>query len=119
MVEVVRHLLYSEELFLNRRILGNNEPWCPLGLLPDFLTGDPDYAGVGSEPSTDIIKILNAWEGLHAHMRAFVAGLTVDQLHRPLRDLSYGSGDVAAVMKGMPQHDLVHIRQAEKALAAG
>jgi hypothetical protein len=118
-VEVVRHLLYSEELFLNRRILGNDESWCPLGLLPDFLVGDPDYAGVGSQPSTDIIQILDAWERLHARMRAFVAGLTVEQLHYPLRDLSYGTGDVAAVMKGMPQHDLVHIRQAEKALATG
>jgi len=115
-VEVLRHLLYSEDLFLNRRILGNAEPWNPLGLLPDFLVGDPAYAGVGSQPTENIRLILDAWEGLHTCMRLYIASVTVEQLHSPLRDLAYGQGKVADVLRGMPQHDLVHIRQAEAAL---
>jgi hypothetical protein len=115
-VEIVRHLLYAEDLFLNRRILGNKEPWNPLGLLPDFLTNDPAYGGVGSEPTEDIAKLLEAWEVIHAHMRDFIASVTEDGLRSPLRDLAYGNGSVGDVLQGMAHHDLDHIRQAEDAI---
>jgi hypothetical protein len=117
-VEVVRHLLYAEDLFLNRRILGNAEPWNPMGLLPDILTKDPAYVGVGSQPTEDIVKILEDWETIHAHMHTFVASVTEDVLRRPLRDLAYGHGTVGDVLQGMPHHNLDHIRQAEKTLQA-
>ena len=116
-VEIVRHLLYAEDLFLNRRILGNTEPWNRLGLLPDFLISDPAYAGVGSEPTDDLGKILESWEALHAHMRHYVAEVTAEQLRSGLRDLAYGQGTVGGVLQGMAQHDLDHIRQAEAALS--
>jgi hypothetical protein len=115
-VEIVRHLLYSEDLFLNRRILGNQEPWNPLGLLPDFLIDHPAYAGVGSEPTEDIAKLLEAWEAIHAHMHAFVASVTEAVLRSPLRDLAYGNGTVGDVLQGMAHHDLDHIRQAEETI---
>jgi hypothetical protein len=115
-VEVVRHLLYAEDLFLNRRILGNAEPWNPLGLLPDFLTNDPAYAGVGSEPIEDITKLLDAWETIHTHMRDFVACVTEAELRSPLRDLAYGNGTVGDVLQGMAHHDLDHVRQVEETL---
>jgi hypothetical protein len=118
-LETVRHLLYAEDLFLNRRILGNSEPWCPLGLLPDFLVSDPAYVGVGSQPSSDLEEILAAWTALHARLQAFVAGVTVEQLKAPLRDLAYGEGVIADVLRGMPIHDLTHIRQAEATLKVG
>lgn len=116
-VEIVRHLLYAEDLFLNRRILGNAEPWNRLGLLPDFLIGAPAYAGVGSEPTDDLDKILEAWEALHARIRHSLAEVTVEQLRSGLRDLAYGQGTVGGVLQGMAQHDLLHIRQAEAALS--
>jgi hypothetical protein len=115
-VEVIRHLLYSEDLFLNRRILGNQEPWNPHGLLPDFLEDDPAYAGVGSQPIEDIGTLLNAWDAIHARMSDFVASVTEAVLRRPLRDLAYGHGTVGDVLQGMAHHDLDHIRQAEKAV---
>jgi hypothetical protein len=115
-VEIVRHLLYAEDLFLNRRILGNAEPWNPMGLLPDILTKDPAYAGVGSKPVEDILVLLDAWQAIHARMHAFVDSVTEEVLRRPLRDLAYGHGTVGDVLQGMPHHDLDHIRQAEGAL---
>jgi len=115
-VEIVRHLLYAEDLFLNRRILGNAEPWNRLGLLPDFLTNDPAYAGVGSEPTEDIARLLEAWEAIHARIRLFVASVTEAELCSPLRDLAYGKGTVGDVLQGMAHHDLDHIRQAEETL---
>ncbi len=115
-VEIVRHLLYAEDLFLNRRILGNAEPWNRLGLLPDFLTNDPAYAGVGSEPIEDIKKLLEAWEAIHARMHAFVAAVTEAELRSPLRDLAYGNGTVGDVLQGMAHHDLDHIHQAEETI---
>jgi hypothetical protein len=71
---------------------------------------------VGSQPSENIRLVLDAWEGLHTCMRAYVASVTADQLRGPLHDLAYGEGTVGIVLKGMAQHDLVHIRQAEAAL---
>jgi hypothetical protein len=115
-VEIVRHLLYAEDLFLNRRILGNQEPWNPLGLLPDFLTNDPAYAGVGSEPIEDIAILLDAWEAIHARMGDFVQSVTEAELRSPLRDLAYGNGTVGDVLQGMAHHDLDHVRQAEETI---
>src|SRR4030042_110117 len=36
-LENVRHMLFAEDLYLNRFILQNDKPWNKLGLLPDFL----------------------------------------------------------------------------------
>jgi hypothetical protein len=115
-VEVIRHLLYSEDLFLNRRILGNQEPWNPFGLLPDFLEGDPAYAGVGSQPVDDLRILLEAWDGIHARMSDFIASVTEEVLRGPIRDLAYREGTVGDVLQGMAHHDLDHIRQAEEVI---
>jgi hypothetical protein len=113
-VEIVRHLLYAEDLYLNRRILGNQVPWNPMGLLPDFVKGDPAYAGVGSQPKEDIRELLEAWEGIHAQTMDFVNSATAERLREPIRDLGYGEGKAGDVLNGMAHHDLEHIRQAEE-----
>jgi uncharacterized damage-inducible protein DinB len=116
-IEQVRHLLFAEDLYLNRWILRNDEPWNQLGLLPAFLAGDPNYADVGSQATSDLEAILAAWQEIHARTRAFVADLTPEKLRRDTSDVDFGQGTVGHVLQGMARHDLHHIRKAEALIA--
>jgi hypothetical protein len=55
---------------------------------------------------------------VHADMRAFLVDLTPEKLHSPAMNLDGGlKRTVGQILQGLAQHDLEHIRQAEKALA--
>jgi hypothetical protein len=116
-IENLRHLIFAEDMYLNRWILQNDEPWCKLGLLPDFLAGNPKFAEVGSQPTDDLEILLAAWEAIHARMMEFVATVTPDELRRDTRQTHVGQGTVGGILQGQAQHDLVHIRQVEAALS--
>jgi uncharacterized protein YjbI with pentapeptide repeats len=117
-LEVVRHLLFAEDLYLNRFILQNDKPWNRLGLLPDFLQPRAGYEDVGRESSDDLETVLAAWDVAHADMRAFLLDLTPEKLHSPARNLDgERTRTVGHILQGLAQHDLEHIRQAEAALA--
>jgi hypothetical protein len=116
-IENLRHLIFAEDLYLNRWLLQNNEPWCKLGLRPAFLADDPRYADVGSQPCEDIETLLATWEAIHARMMAFVATVSVEELHRDTSKLDFGQGTVGRVLQTLSRHDLEHIRQAEAAVA--
>jgi hypothetical protein len=117
-VENLRHLIFAEDLYLNRWLLQNNQPWCKLGLRPAFVGDDPRYAEVGSQPSQDIETLLAAWDAIHARMLAFVATVTAEELHRDTSQIDFGQGTVGKVLQTLARHDLEHIRQAEAAVAA-
>jgi len=117
-VENLRHLIFAEDLYLNRWLLQNNEPWCKLGLLPAFLADDSHYADVGSQPCEDIETLLAAWEAIHTRMMAFVARVTTEELQRDTSQIDFGQGTAGKILQGLAMHDLEHIRQAEAALAA-
>lgn len=112
-LEQVRHLVFAEDLYLNRWILRNDQPWNRLGLLPAFLADDPGYADVGSQPTADLEAVLMAWEEVNARVRAFVADVTAGELRRDTSDVDFGQGTIGGVLQGMAQHDLHHIRAAE------
>jgi len=115
-IENLRHLIFAEDLYLNRWLLQNNEPWCKHGLRPAFLADNPDYAEVGSQPCEDIEQLLAAWESIHVRMMAFVATVSADELHRDTSKLDFGQGTVGRVLQTLSLHDLEHIRQAEAAV---
>ena len=117
-IENIRHLLFAEDMYLNRWILQNDEPWCKLGLLSDFLAGNPKFAEVGSQPTDDLETLLAAWEAIHARMMEFVAAVTPDELRRDTSQMDFGQGTVGGILQGQAQHDLEHIRQVEAALSA-
>jgi hypothetical protein len=112
-LEQVRHLVFAEDLYLNRWILRNDQPWNGLGLLPAFLADDPSYADVGSQPTQDLKAVLAVWESINAQVRAFVARATAADLCQDTSDVDFGQGTVGGVLQGMAQHDLHHIRAAE------
>ena len=116
-VENLRHLIFAEDLYLNRWLLQNDDPWCKLGMLPAFLADDSRYAGVGSQPTEDIETLLAAWDAIHTRMMAFVATVTKEELQRNTSPIDFGQGTVGNILQGLAQHDLEHIRQAEAAVA--
>ena len=116
-LEIVRHLVFAEDLYLNRWIECNDVPWCPLGLLPDFLAGEPGYEDVGAHPPDDLEGVLAAWEDIHACTQAYVASVTADQLRRDTSRLDFGQGTVGGVLQGLALHDLSHIQEVEAMLA--
>ncbi len=115
-LENLRHLIFAEDLYLNRWLLQNNEPWCKLGLRPAFLANDLRYADVGSQPSDDLETLLSAWDAIHSRMMAYVAGVQAEDLHRDTSQIDFGQGTVGRVLQTLASHDLEHIRQAEAAL---
>jgi hypothetical protein len=118
-LENVRHLVFAEDMYAHRWIACDDVPWCELGLLPDFLARDPDYAGVGTDPSEDLEAVLAAWDGIHACTRAFVARATREDLLRDTSGVDFGQGTVGGVLQGLALHDLHHIRLVEEMLAQG
>ncbi|MCL5999115.1 MAG: DinB family protein, partial [Chloroflexi bacterium] len=79
-LEIVRHLLFAEDLYLNRFILQNDRPLNPSGVLSDYFRDRPGFDQVGSVPGDDLETILAAWDQLHAEMRALVDQLTPERL---------------------------------------
>jgi len=112
-LEHLRHLVSAEDLYINRWILRNDTPFSLLGCLPQFLRGRPGFEAVGTEPTTDIEKILGEWSRIHALTLSFVAGATRSDLERDTSDIDFGQGTVGNVLQGMATHDLHHINKIE------
>jgi len=117
-LELVRHLVFAEELYTDRWILQNDENWNPLGQLPTFLADNPAYEDVGQQPVNDLEEILTAWSAVHARLRKFTADICTEELQRSTHDIDFGQGTVGGVLQGMAIHDLEHIRQAEAVVQA-
>ncbi len=115
-LEHARHLVFAEDMYLNRWLLRNDNPWCKLGFLPPFLESNPAFAEVGQEPTDDLETVLAAWDEIHQGLQALLPSLTSADLRRDTSDIDFGQGTVGAILQGMAQHDLVHIRMAEAAL---
>jgi hypothetical protein len=115
-LENVRHMLFAEDLYLNRWLLRNERPWCRWGLMREFLAGQPGYAEA-IQPCEDLEAVLAAWEQLHGETWRFVESVTPEELHRDTSKIAHGRSDVGQILQGLAEHDLVHIRQAECAVA--
>ncbi|HNT76465.1 MAG TPA: DinB family protein [Anaerolineae bacterium] len=113
-LEHVRHLVFAEDLFLNRRILNNDTSLHTLGLLPDFIADDPAFPGVGSDACRDLETVLAAWDESHAVMLAYLADLTPEKLHTVNHEERPRT--VADILQVMAHHDLEHIRWVERVL---
>ena len=117
-LEHLRHLLFAEDLYINRWILRSDTALSRLGNLPGFLRGRPGFEAVGTDRTTDVEKIIHEWAGIHKLTLAFVAAATADQLTTDTSDIDFGQGTVGGVLQGMAQHELHHVRRIEQAMAA-
>lgn len=115
-LEHVRHLLFAEDMYVNRWILRNDAPWCKLGFLPPFLAHNPAFAEVGSAPTDDLETVFAAWKAIHGKLQALLPTITAEDLRRETSDIDFGQGTVGGILQGMALHDLTHIRMAEAAI---
>ena len=115
-LENLRHMIFVEELYTNRWLLRSDAPWCKSGLVADFLTGDPEYADVGSEPTDDLESLLAAWDAVHARTTDFVARATEDDLRRETRSAGSRQSTAGRDLQVLVGHTLAHVRQAEAAI---
>jgi hypothetical protein len=117
-VEHARHLIFVEDMYLNRWILGNSAPRPKIGLLPSFLAGNPDYAVVGSEPSTDVEMLLATWGETCERILELAARLGVDDLRREIEIADARPGTVGNALQIVAQHERDHMLQAVAAIAS-
>ncbi len=115
-IEHLRHLVFAEDLNINRWILRNEEPFSKLGLLPQMWAQEPAFADVGAEPSDDLEEILTAWDKIHSRTTAFLGDATREDLSQDTSDVDCGEGTVGGIFQMMCHHDLEHIRLAKAAL---
>jgi len=117
-LECVRHLVFTLNYYLNKEISRSDGPWSPVGLLPGFLVGQDEFATVGSDPDADLETVLAEWERLDRQVATLIAGITATELLRGTSASSADLVDVGGVLRLFAEHELLHIRQAERALAA-
>jgi uncharacterized damage-inducible protein DinB len=116
-VEILRHLIFAEDLYLNRWILQNEEPWLQIGLLPDFWKNDPNLSDVGKKETTDLREILECWANLHEKTVEFSSSVTAEILRVDTGDVDCGRGTIGANLQQLADHDVHHIKQIEQILA--
>ena len=116
-LENVRHLLFAEQMYLDHWIHEQSNPLPDMGLLSHAVQHIPDYANVGSDPITDVETVVSAWEALHERILAFVMATNTEQLHEARKAFS-GERTIGVIFKGMAEHQLQHIREAERAIKA-
>ena len=115
-LEHLRHLVFAEDLYINRWILRNDTPFSALGHLPAFLRGRPGFAVVGTNPSSDLENILREWTRIHELTISFLTEATSAGLKRNTSDIDFGQGSVGNVLQGMAKHDLHHTLKIEEAI---
>ena len=115
-LEHVRHLVFAEELYLNRWILRNTKPLSSLGVLPPFLYGNAAFTNVGSTPSEDLEYILDAWQAVHREMETWIDDADAADLQKGIQDVSFGQQTIGDALQTLASHDLEHIRMAERAI---
>lgn len=116
-LEVVRHMLFVEDVYINHFIMNHDKPYIKMGMLPEHLRGNSAYQDVGTEAVDDLEVILAKWDTVHADTLTYVADLNADKLRQQTTDGEGRHQTPGAVLQLLARHDLRHIRQAEKALA--
>ena len=117
-IEHLRHLVFAEDLYINRWILRNQTAFSTLSLLPGFLRGRPGFEVVGTAPNDDLQQILDEWTGIHELTISFVNKAESADLKQDTSDIDFRQGDVGHILEGMAKHDLHHIQKMEEAIAA-
>ncbi len=116
-IECVRHLVGAEDDYLNHWILHNDKPYIKLGLPPSHIANEL-VAEMEIEANVYLETVLAAWENVHTGTQEFVASVTTEELKRETGNTELAKKTVGSLLQVLARHDLLHIRQAEAALAA-
>ena len=115
-VEIIRHLMLSEDDRINHWILGNQKEPTALGMPPDFLVNDERYRNVGKTPANDIEAVFAEWDGIHKTFTEYIGSITQDDLKTDTSERDFGQGDVGTIIQRMIGHELNHYDSMNKLL---
>jgi hypothetical protein len=107
-VEIIRHVVLSEDDRINYWILDNGRPPTKLGMPPHFLRDAERYREVGRTEVTDLRTVLKEWDDIHVAFSAFAASMTEEALRVKTSERDLGQGDVGNVIQRMIPHELDH-----------
>jgi len=117
-VEIIRHLVLSEDDRINYWILNNGRPPTALGMPPDFLKDRERYRGLGEIAVDDLQKVLNEWDEIHKTFIEYAQSMTEDDLRMNTSERDLGQGDVGTIIQAMIDHELGHYDTINRILMA-
>lgn len=117
-LECVRHMVFALDYYLRTELLRDAAPWSQVGLVPDFFLNDEGFAMVGSAPDQSLEAVLSEWARLNRQAADFVAELMPRALEASTSEANPDLGDIGGVLRLLAEHELGHIRQAERTIAA-
>lgn len=81
-VETIRHLIFVIDGWISRTVLGESDPFHPIGLPPSFIPADAPGTSIdpAAQPSFD--EALEVWRGRMDVLRRVIEGLTPEELER-------------------------------------
>ncbi len=86
-VETVRHLIFVVDGWISGTVLGRKNPHHPIGLPPTFMTAKPEGTAIDPDARPAFEEALDVWRGRLDVLRGVVAGLTTEELARPIPQL--------------------------------
>lgn len=85
LVETLRHLIFVTDGWFGRAVLGQDQPYHPLGLVAPFL-GDGSQFGMDPNAAPTFDEVLEVRQDRVASVRDFLAAVTDDELRQPRRN---------------------------------
>jgi hypothetical protein len=84
-VESLRHVVFVLDLWLSKVILGEPDPFHPMGLPPTFMPAKFPDSSIDPEARPTFDEACQVLAGRLAGLRAYVSGLTPEDLDRPIK----------------------------------
>ena len=117
-VEIIRHLVLSEDDRINYWILDNGKPPTALGMPPDFLRDWERYRGLGEIAVDDVQEVFDEWDEIHRTFTEYAESMTEEDLRMDTSERDLGQGDVGTIIEGMIDHGLGHYDSINRILMA-
>jgi hypothetical protein len=84
-VESLRHVVFVLDLWLSKVILGEPDPFDPMGLPPTFMPARFPDSSIDPEARPSFDEACGVLAGRLAGLRSYVDGLTPEELDRPVK----------------------------------
>jgi hypothetical protein len=84
-VESLRHVVFVVDLWLSKVVLGEPDPFDPMGLPPTFMPARFPDSSIDPEARPSFDEVCQVLAGRLARLSTYVDGLTAEELDRPIK----------------------------------
>jgi DinB superfamily len=84
-VESLRHVVFVVDLWLSKVVLGEPDPFDPMGLPPTFMPARFPDSSIDPEARPSFDEVCQVLAGRLARLSTYVDGLTPEELDRPIK----------------------------------